>query len=83
MKNYWELHNFIVVDIDNNRYRVTVPAKCSALGDNNLCTLYETAERPEVCNKLDYGDTQNYVITDGCLLLPDIDDSLEITKVDG
>lgn len=46
-KNYLELHGY--VPDSRGRIRIWISAKCSALTEENLCSLYGKPERPKIC----------------------------------
>jgi len=70
MVDYWEAHGMKVVPHPiPGHFMVVVPITCQQLDEDTLtCKLWGKPERPEVCNRLDFGATEGYVLTEGCLL---------------
>lgn len=71
--HYWRVHGLTVVPhpVNDRLFIVTVPQTCPKLDvETSMCTIHGTDEYPEACNRLDWGKTEDFVITEGCLLEP-------------
>jgi hypothetical protein len=66
-KRYYELHNCKIVRITREKFLILVPLRCTALGEDNLCTLHNE-NKPAVCKQFDTGKTNNYWIPPNCLV---------------
>ncbi len=46
---WYLLHEGITLLVEDGRWMVKVPTTCTALGENNECTIYE--DRPQACRE--------------------------------
>jgi hypothetical protein len=67
--NYYKLRNCKVKQLpDRIRWSIEIPLPCSALGEDNLCTLHGTPQKPLICRKFDENNTKGCYIPDKCIL---------------
>jgi hypothetical protein len=77
--HYWRIHGLAVAPhpVDDRLSIVMIPHTCPKLNvETSTCTIHETDEYPEACRKLDWGKTDGFVITEGCLLESEIEEVL-------
>jgi len=66
--HYYETHGCKVERVARGRYKIRVPVSCPQLGDDNLCRLHGTKQKPTICNRFGEGSTKGYFIPKSCLL---------------
>ncbi len=66
-ENYYKLHGCKVLRLPNRTYKIIVPLKCTALGEDNLCILHESGEKPIACRRLDKSTSKDYHVDETCI----------------
>ena len=66
--HYYETHGCKVKRHSRLQYEVLVPMTCPQLGDDNLCKLHDTDDKPAMCKRFDSEHTVGFLITEGCII---------------
>ncbi len=56
-----------VITWNDENSTIIVPAVCSALTDDNKCSLHGTDEKPYQCSDLNQETAHKYFLTEGCI----------------
>lgn len=65
-KRYYKLHGCEIKQRPDRTWDVLLPVKCSALGEDNLCTIQDN--KPLMCKRFDENSIGNYYVPDDCLI---------------
>ena len=65
---YYKLHGCELVRVGREMYTIIMPVRCTALTEDNLCSLHESGDKPNVCKMFDEGKTTGFWVPPTCVL---------------
>ena len=66
--HYYITHGCVLELVSIGKYKIRVPINCPQLGDDNLCKLHGTSDKPNICTRFDETHTDGTWIPPSCIL---------------